>query len=155
MRNIFNQQLSNLVNAEIVFGSPRRDCRNLGICKIKTSDPDGNEEYKNSCLSARANILIDTHGRLLVLFPKEGISEAVAATNFRNDSFRVEDAYTLTPRLCRLLGYPGGRLTITPGNFPVIMLREGYLLSLPLLAVSAPAYGREEVFTRMLEEAIA
>ncbi|TXF88459.1 hypothetical protein FUA23_14330 [Neolewinella aurantiaca] len=155
MKYIFDNHLTNLVTAEIVFGSPRRNCRNLGICKVLTESGAKEQSLPDCCLSATANILIGDYGRLLMLFPMEGITEEVITRYFQGDVFTIESAYTLPPEVCTALGRDGGRLSVMPGKFPVLMLGEGLLISVPLMAVSNEHFGREEVYRELLTGAIA
>ncbi len=142
--HIYPHRENPVFKAAVIFGSPKRDCSLLGICKVIS------RQYKNSyaeddftpCQRVDANLHIDCFGRLAVHICAKTICAETKAYHFQNDRFRVLDPYTFEPAACQALGRAGQVLQIKPGNYPALVTEEGIFLSLGITYFSALEAGQ-------------
>ena len=102
--------------AEVIFGSPEKNCAGAGICKVLS--PVAHRRASGCLNCRRANALISTGPleSLLFRFVRQSMSREMIQENFGSGFFLVENAFhfQLAP-----LQQPG-RITIAPGVYPVV-----------------------------------
>ena len=102
------------IQAEVVLGSPAKDCAGLGICKIL---PIRYQIHCN-CHHVRARIHLMRDGHLQCVFPVTELSESVQQKYFSSSYFQVETVCWLPLWLCKQLGLQGRR-GIAPGHYSI------------------------------------
>ncbi len=135
---IFPNRRSPIFKAAVILGSPRRDCRLMGICKVLSRDHAAIQaaaDYlpNSPCCRMDANILIDELGRLCFHICEKTLCKKTREYHFQGDVFQMLDPYCLERSVCDALGQTEGLLFIPAGKYPVLPTGEGLLLSLPAL----------------------
>jgi hypothetical protein len=104
-----------VLHGDVIFGSPRDDCRGTGICKIvsRAAAPAG---VRGSCQRARAVLRRDAaSGGLLVRIDKGHLCAHLMHTYFRHRHLEFSDACLLDACIAKALGLDG--VVVCPGRY--------------------------------------
>lgn len=109
-----------LIVADIMFGSPHKNCAGVGICKV-ISRPSENvyAGRNNKCKSAVAMVRIITRRVLVFHFVRRSMCAKTRDKYFRNNIFEVEDPFEFQLPDAE----EGENMVIEPGLYAV---KRGY-----------------------------
>lgn len=119
-----------IIHGDVVFGSPKYDCRGAGICKIISGAefPD----LKRSCSRTKAQFQSIADGvRLKVFFDKSNLCSNLMKYYFRKTSLVITTACPVSPMLGSLMGLQN--TTIATGIYAITMERSGYAVTFALV----------------------
>jgi len=109
---------------QVIFGSPRHDCRYMGVCRIEPDPWDGLENDNPTCLHsyrATAYLIADVYGRLQLHFLRSSLGSATLDRYFPRENFVVQDAFILPDWLKSDLGLEQKPpYAIAPSYYPVL-----------------------------------
>ena len=106
---------------EVVFGTPSKQCRGLGICMIV--EPKYLKGMATECPHFPGYFQLDAGRKMLLArFNRYFLSSQMIARHFSGGLFKVTEAYKVPGRICRRMGTANG-LVIGEGVYEV--LREG------------------------------
>ncbi|MCC6413081.1 MAG: hypothetical protein IT270_15565 [Saprospiraceae bacterium] len=118
------------IHGDVVFGSPKDDCRGAGICKIISGAefPD----LKRSCSRTQAQFQSVSDGNLLkVFFEKSSLCANLMRHYFRESSLEVKTACPVSPILASLLGLKNK--TIATGIYAITTEGSGFAVTFVLV----------------------
>lgn len=109
-------QLKNspIIIAEVIFGSPKKNCAGIGICKVSPVD---NATTVMPCRSVRTEIAGVRNNSLRLRVPMDGLCANLIDRQFRLGRFKMEEAFELPEWLVAQLQLPASR--IKAGSYPV------------------------------------
>jgi len=122
------------IKAEIVFGSPRRECRGFGICKVVETSP--NRKYHGCTSGVPAQISVLSSNGISVFMKQECIPSEIMGEHFGGEYFIVEHPYYFTPEMSNKLGGQNVQLVIPTGVYFFTRTNKGVNLYLSLLSSS-------------------
>lgn len=102
------------IQAEVVLGSPAKQCAGLGICKILPIK----YQMDGQCPCIRTIICALPSGKVQCAFPVSELPESVFQQHFSGPYFQVDAVCWLPLWLCKQLGLQARR-AITPGAYPI------------------------------------
>ena len=109
------------IRSDVVLGSPSARCNGVGICTVM-----GMGDHPDCpCPRITTVLQTDASGNLQLLFPKTALDSSTVKKHFSWGVFQVVEAYRLSARLCRDIGWNGG--WINPGVYKV-QESESYLV---------------------------
>lgn len=119
----FIDQAQKGILAEVVFGNPQTDCRNLGVCKMHIGPkavalPNELKTKACGCPTTIAFIRKGQGETLHVHFLNYSLKPAYLKKYFPGDRFVVEAKFPLPEALCRALGLGESKFYIQPGHYP-------------------------------------
>lgn len=126
-------KMPEIINSQVVFGTPSRNCSGSGICKVYTIH--GAKKLDISCEMVKVSLRI-VNAHLFLFFPQSACSEQLIQQQFANDNFRVEEDFDLPSWLSRKFGSPA--VYVPCGNYPVQVQNGLICLVLPLKPCSIP-----------------
>ena len=129
---------------EVVFGSPRRDCRGMGICKMEHQRRE--EGALRDCPRGAVHLQLDSSGRLLLHFDRTSMSRAVYARYFAAGTFTLDTSFDLPGPVVLNLGLPMGQYEIEAGAYPVLEIQDQALVSVRVRPVGQA--GRRRLLRR-------
>ena len=137
----YGEQLhySNAIKADrinVVFGSPKSDCRGRGICRI---EPDVWDEATDpGCGFVPAHVEVDHFGRLQVHFLLDTLTSAQIDRQFTDGYFTVADRYELPYWLKETVGVadPHEVWAIAPRRYPLLVIDTIATVSFRLVAAA-------------------
>lgn len=92
---------------EVVFGTPSKQCRGLGICMIV--EPKYLKGRATECAHFPGYFQLDTGRKMLLArFNRNFLSSQMIARHFSGGLFKVTEAYKVPGRICRELGAASG-----------------------------------------------
>lgn len=106
--------LSTPVYVEVVFGVAGKNCDGVGICKIL---PLEHVRVHWKCPSARAWLCAAPEGSISLVFDRSTLPPAFLDRYFLDQTFPVEEAYSLSNTLLSLLNMSA--FTVKPGRYSV------------------------------------
>lgn len=93
-----------IVPCEVVFGSPKMDCRGTGICKLM-GYTGATDMRRSSCKQNPGFLIPYRDGKSIALvFRRELLCVNVLRTHFRQDTLTLKDNFDLPPVLVEKLG---------------------------------------------------
>ncbi len=109
-------QLKNspIITAEVIFGSPKKNCAGIGICKVSPVD---NATTAMPCRSVRTEIAGIRNNSLRMRVPMDGLCANLIDRQFRLGRFKMEEAFELPAWLVTHLQLPASH--IKAGSYPV------------------------------------
>lgn len=109
-------QLKNspIIIAEVIFGSPKKNCAGIGICKVSPVD---NTTTVMPCRSVRTEIAGVRNNSLRLRVPMDGLCANLIDRQFRLGKFKMEEAFELPGWLVAQLQLPASQ--IKAGSYPV------------------------------------
>lgn len=109
-------QLKNspFITAEVIFGSPKKNCAGIGICKVSPVD---NATTAMPCRSVRTEIAGIRNNSLRMRVPMDGLCANLIDRQFRLGRFKMEEAFELPTWLVEQLQLPVAH--IKAGSYPV------------------------------------
>lgn len=119
-----------IIHGDVVFGSPKDDCRGAGICKIISGAefPD----LKRSCSRTQARFQSFSDGDMLkVFFDPGNLCSHLMKHYFRKSTLEVTSACPVSPILASLLGLKS--TTIATGSYTIIMEDGGFSVTFLLV----------------------
>ena len=103
---------------EVVFGTPSKQCKGLGICMIV--EPKYLKGMATECPHFPGYFQMDTGRKmLLVRFNRMYLSSQMISRHFSGGLFKVTEPYKVLGRFCRMLGVDGG-LMIEEGEYQLV-----------------------------------
>lgn len=120
--------IAETIHCDIVFGSPRDDCRGNGICKIVLTEALPTQSAaRTDCRRARAILRLERAGAVSLEFRRTDLCAFLYRHYFRGNHFSLPQACPLPVELLRKIdlnsdalqagSYP---LEITPAGFRVV-----------------------------------
>jgi len=121
------QKRPKIIDSQVVFGTPSRDCSGSGICKLYTIHAA--KHLNISCEMVRARLaLSDEH--LQLSFSEALCSERLLMQHFSNAHFAMDENFVLPSWLShkfqRLAGF------VSHGEYPVLRKNGFIWLKLPI-----------------------
>lgn len=116
------------VFGDIVFGSPKDECRGSGICSVVALADAPAASRHNDCRRARARLRPDAAGGIEVVFRAQDLCSHLLKNVFRHTTFAMPDACELPERVASALGLNGS--TLVPGTYPIRRTTNGYAFSI-------------------------
>jgi len=93
-----------LLSCEVVFGSPRMDCRGTGICKL-VGYSAVEADTPRSCRHNKAFLMPTRDGQCLALvFRQELLCARILRTQFRNEQLTLKESFRIPPIFIESLG---------------------------------------------------
>ncbi len=116
-----------IIDSQVVFGTPSRDCSGSGICKLYTIHAAKHLHIACEMVPAR----LAASGKALHLsFSEADCTESLRQKQFKGLHFLVEEAFQLPSWLTQKLNIPAA--FITAGGYP-IQRKNGFIwLKLPI-----------------------
>ncbi|MCB9297820.1 MAG: hypothetical protein H6559_32520 [Lewinellaceae bacterium] len=107
--------MEKILVADVLFGSPNKNCAGAGICKViapvaQETSPNGRWE----CNRAIALVKIDTSDTLVFQFVKHSMCRKAISKYFGTGIFLVEDPFEFRQNF-----WSEGSRTIRPGAYPI------------------------------------
>ncbi|MFZ4633743.1 MAG: hypothetical protein ACOYNO_06010 [Saprospiraceae bacterium] len=119
------------VFGDIVFGSPKDDCRGSGICSVVALTDTPSASSHDSCRRARACMRLDAgSGGVEIVFRHADLCSLLVKNIFRKSTFLLPQTCELPPSIVEALRLPGCRLV--PGEYPVKSLPGAFAFNLLL-----------------------
>lgn len=119
-----------IIHGDVIFGSPKDDCRGAGICKIISGAefPD----LKRSCSRTKAQFQSTSDGTgLKVFFEKSNLCANLMKHYFRKPNLEVKTVCPVSPILVSLMGLK--YKTIATGIYAITMEGSGYAVTFVLV----------------------
>ena len=128
------QKRPKIIDSQVVFGTPSRDCSGSGICKLYTIHAA--KHLNISCEMVRARLaLSDEH--LQLSFPEALCSERLLMQHFSNAHFVMDENFVLPTWLSRKFDCPS--VFVPVGEYPILR-KSGFIwLKLPLRLLYNPS----------------
>lgn len=123
-----------IINSQVIFGTPSRNCSGSGICKVYTIH--GSKRLNISCEMVKAGLML-VKAQLQMSFPKAGCSEQLIQQQFATESFKVEENFVLPTWLSRKFQLPAVFVPI--GEYPIMRQNDFIGLNLPLRPFYSPS----------------
>jgi hypothetical protein len=108
----------NQVLAEVVYGLVSRDCKGMGICKIKILNWPDHQAERSQCGSSLAWIRSTGEKTLCFDFLRQTINPQQYARRFASGSFLIEEPFSYPKALLAALGSSASE--IPDGNYALI-----------------------------------
>lgn len=108
------------VQANIVLGSPKKNCEGIGICRIERAAVSKPMPTSRKCCQAKA-LIIRKEGRLIFYFIKHSLSPCVVKKQFQNGQFKLTESILIPDDIGHELGLPA-QSSLTTGYYDVIDL---------------------------------
>lgn len=105
---------SPVITAEVIFGSPKKNCAGIGICKVSPVD---NVATSMPCRSVPTEIVRIKRNSLRLRVPMDGLCANLIDRQFRLGRFKMEEAFDLPDWLVVQLQLPAAH--IKTGSYPV------------------------------------
>jgi len=119
------------VFGDIVFGSPKDDCRGSGICSVVALTDTPSASDQASCRRARACMRLDAgSGGIEIVFQHTDLCSLLVKNIFRKSTFKLPQTCELPSSIVEALGLPGCRLL--PGEYPIQSLPGAFAFNLLL-----------------------
>jgi len=116
-----------IIDSQVIFGTPSRDCSGSGICKVYTIHAAKRLQIACEMVSARLAV---SDKDLLLSFSEAECTESLRQKQFRGLNFLVEEAFQLPSWLTQKLDIPAA--FIPAGEYP-IQRKNGFIwLKLPI-----------------------
>ena len=115
-------QVQSKVKIEVTIGRASRECAGFSICKVSI-------EWKNATStqpSFQSEASKSQNGSLVCSIDPSSLSTSVSNTYFSNNTFLIEEDYTLDSATATALGFTNG-FTIKRGNYPIVNDATGLL----------------------------
>ena len=124
------QKTPEIIDSQVVFGTPSRDCSGSGICKVYTIHAA--KRLNISCEMVRVRFALQGMD-LQLCFSEQECTDQLIKKHFCNDHFLVAEHFQLPGWLSRKLDIQAA--FIPNGSYP-IKHRNGFIwLNLPLIFV--------------------
>lgn len=120
-------KMPEIINSQVVFGTPSRNCSGSGICKVYTIH--GAKHLNISCEMVKVSLRL-VNAQLLLSFPELACSAQLLQQHFTNEDFRVEERFYLPSWLSRKFG--SSAVFVPCGNYPVQVKNGLICIVLPL-----------------------
>lgn len=122
------QKRPKIINSQVIFGTPSRDCSGSGICKIYTIHAA--KRLQIACEMVPARLAVSDQD-LLISFSEADCTESLRQKQFRGIHFWIEEAFQLPVWLAQKLDIPA---TVIPSGGYLIQRKNGFIwLKLPLV----------------------
>ncbi|WP_373548437.1 hypothetical protein [Haliscomenobacter sp.] len=116
-----------IIDSQVVFGTPSRDCSGSGICKVYTIHAA--KHLNISCEMVPARLAVSDKD-LLLSFSEVDCTESLRQKQFRGMHFWVEEAFQLPSWLAQKLNIPAAFI---PAGGYLIQRKSGFIwLKLPI-----------------------
>ncbi len=117
------------VFGDIVFGSPKDECRGSGICSVVALADTPAASRNNDCRRARACLRPDAaRGSVEVVFRAADLCSHLLKNVFRHPSFALSVPCVLPESVVTTLGLTGS--VLIPGTYPIRRVNDGYAFSI-------------------------
>ena len=116
-----------IIESQVVFGTPNRNCLGSGICKVYTIHAA--KRLHIACEMVPTRLAVSDKD-LLISFSAADCSESLRQKQFRGMHFWIEEAFQLPSWLVRKLDIPAAFIPV--GEYP-IQRKNGFIwLKLPI-----------------------
>lgn len=121
------QKTPKIIDSQVVFGTPSRDCSGSGICKVYTIHAA--KRLQIACEMVPARFAVSDQD-LLISFSEAECSESLKQKQFRDMHFWIEEAFQLPSWLAQKLEIPAAFI---PAGGYLIQRKNGFIwLKLPI-----------------------
>ncbi len=117
------------IYAEVVFGTPNRDCRGYGICKVIAFSEHDHPQPK--CCSAPATLSLTTPQKLCMNFKVTHLSPKVLERYFKDDIFLIYENFSF-PLWCNEF-FQTEDMVIYSGKYRIDKNRKDYAIVFDVL----------------------
>lgn len=118
---------SPFIVAEVIFGSPKKNCAGIGICKVSPVD---NISTTLPCRSVSTEIASIKSNAIRLRLRMDGLCANLIDRQFKHGRFKMEEAFELPLWLVDKLKLSAGH--IKAGSYPVIFDEEHIVIQLRL-----------------------
>ncbi len=128
------------ITAEIVLGSPRKQCNGIGICRIERANHRQAQKRKagvKGCKRAKALLMGQTSGSIVFYFVKHSLSECCRVKQFRHGHFQLEEAVSLPWDIALELGCPV-HSRLCAGTYRVVELGMHWAVTIKVERANLP-----------------
>ena len=116
-----------IIDSQVIFGTPSRDCSGSGICKVYTIHAA--KRLQIACEMVPARLAVSNQD-LLISVSEADCTESLRQKQFRGIQFSVEEAFQLPAWLAQKLDIPVGFI---PAGGYLIQRKNGFIwLKLPI-----------------------
>ena len=116
-----------IIDSQVIFGTPSRDCSGSGICKIYTIHAA--RRLHIACEMVPARLAVSDKD-LLISFSEADCTESLRQKQFRSTHFGIEEAFQLPSWLAQKLDIPAAFI---PAGGYLIQRKNGFIwLKLPI-----------------------
>lgn len=123
-----------IINSQVIFGTPSRNCSGSGICKVYTIH--GAKRLNISCEMVKVSLRL-LNGYLQLSFPKSDCSKHLIWQHFDGEYFKVEENFVLPTWLSRKFKRPA--VFVPVGEYPIFCQNNFIGLNLPLKLFYSPS----------------
>ena len=113
------------LKADVLFGSPGKDCRGVGICRVGYRGTF--QEESNNCKAAVAEISFTKDERLQLKFKVNDLCQRIQKIHFRHGYFKVEKDFWMPDFVNKALWLKSG-YTIKKGKYKVEISAEYFTI---------------------------
>lgn len=103
-----------ICRAEVIFGTPSKNCDGVGICHISGID---HVRVRRKCPAFAGWLQVEPSGAVKMTFSTETLSAEVMHRCFRGDWFAIEEPYDFPQPVISALGL--GQYRVKAGFYPV------------------------------------
>lgn len=121
------QKKPKIIDSQVIFGTPSRDCSGSGICKVYTIHAA--KRLQIACEMVPARLAVSDQD-LLISFSEADCTESLRQKQFGDIHFWIEEAFQLPGWLAQKLAIPAA--FISAGRY-LIQRKNGFIwLKLPI-----------------------
>lgn len=127
IQSVANQLLTGTaVRAEVVFGTPSKNCSGNGICLLSKYRPE--RPLRLQCPSVRGSIRANPSHRVVMLqFDTAQLPASVADRHLSGSHFVVEEPFSIPISILKSVGV-SGRIAIAPGLYKLYHLKKSVVI---------------------------
>lgn len=116
-----------ILPSEVVFGSPKMDCRGTGICKLTGYAGSTETTYNSSCRKNPGFLIPYKNGKgIALVFRRELLCSKVLRTHFRKEQLVLKETFHLPKELIEKLHL--NIKTLKSGTYPLQSIGGHYLI---------------------------
>lgn len=136
------------VTANIVLGSPKKNCAGIGICRIEKaqSQPSFNTR-KTKCGQAKA-LLVMKQQKLTIYFVKHTLPLCTKQKHFASRQFRIEERVRIPKDMAAELKLPS-HAYIETGNYDMIDLGQHFCIAVNIEYAMPPSAKKDTIINRV------
>lgn len=107
-------KFQNFADVEVIFGTPKRNCDGVGICRLLAAEF---VRVRWKCPSARAYLYPISGGGVCLRFDRQRLPQEYQDRYFRDQIFRVEEDFHIPQSLISVINMTS--FTIVSGEYSV------------------------------------
>ncbi|GJM32812.1 MAG: hypothetical protein DHS20C18_18130 [Saprospiraceae bacterium] len=116
--------------AEVVFGSPKKNCAGVGICSMNPLIQEPTN-YAFPCQKVIAQLMVEKQQLLLLRLSKQGLCPHLAMRQFPKNKFILKTNFKLPASICARLNIQ--KDLIPAGTYSVEENEESYCICMALV----------------------